>query len=135
MDYISTRGEKKKLNFSDVLLSGLAKDGGLYIPKKWPKFLAKDIKRLKKKKYNDIAFEVSRKFIGNEINKKELKKIINNSLKKFSNKEIAKIRPLSNYEWLLELHYGPTLAFKDYALQIVGNLLDYTLKSKKKELQ
>ena len=49
MDYISTRGEKKKLNFSDVLLSGLAKDGGLYIPKKWPKFLAKDIKRLKKK--------------------------------------------------------------------------------------
>ena len=134
MDYISTRGEKKKLNFSDVLLSGLAKDGGLYIPKKWPKFLAKDIKRLKKKKYNDIAFEVSRKFIGNEINKKELKKIINNSLKKFSNKEIAKIRPLSNYEWLLELHYGPTLAFKDYALQIVGNLLDYTLKSKKKRI-
>ena len=55
----------------------------------------------------------------------ELKKIINNSLKKFSNKEVAKIRPVSHYEWLLELYHGPTLAFKDYALQIVGNLLDY----------
>ena len=83
MNYISTRGEKKKLNFSDILLLGLARDGGLYIPQKWPKFSAKDIKRLKNKNYNDIAFEVSRKFIGNEINKKELKKIINNSLKKF----------------------------------------------------
>ena len=74
MNYISTRGEKKKLNFSDILLLGLARDGGLYIPQKWPKFSAKEIKRLKNKNYNDIAFEVSRKFIGNEINKKELKK-------------------------------------------------------------
>ena len=92
MDYISTRGEKKKLKFSDVLLSGLANDGGLYIPKKWPKFSSKDIKKFKKKNYKEIAFEVSKKFIGNEINKKELKKIINNSLKKFSNKDLVERR-------------------------------------------
>ena len=84
--------------------------------------------------YQQIAFYISKKFIENEINDKDLKKIIRKSFKNFSEKKIANIKNLGNDKWLLELFYGPTLAFKDYALQVVGNLFEYVLKKEKKKL-
>ena len=128
MYYESTRNNKLKKKFREVLLEGLADDGGLYVPKKWPKVSKKELSKFKNMNYQQIAFHISKKFIENEINDKDLKKIITKSFKNFSKKSIVNIKELENDEWLLELFYGPTLAFKDYALQLFGNLFEYVLK-------
>jgi threonine synthase len=132
--YESTRNNKLKKTFSEVLLLGLAEDGGLFIPKKWPKVSKKELSKFKNMNYQQIAFHISKKFIENEINNKDLKKIIRKSFKNFSEKKIANIKNLGDGKWLLELFYGPTLAFKDYALQVVGNLFEYVLKKEKKKI-
>ena len=134
MYYESTRNRNIKKNFSEVLLKGLAEDGGLYIPKKWVKFSNKDFKKFERMTYHEMAFHISKRFIGKEIKDTDLKRIITKSLKNFSNKDIATLKNLSDNEWLLELYHGPTLAFKDYALQIVGNLFDYILKKTNKKI-
>jgi len=132
--YESTRNRNIKKKFSEVLLTGLAEDGGLYVPKKWVKFSNKDFKKFERMTYYEMAFHISKRFIGNEIKDTELKKIIKKSLKNFSKNDIATLKNLSDNEWLLELYHGPTLAFKDYALQIVGNLFDYILKKRNKKI-
>ena len=132
--YESTRNNKLKKKFNEVLLQGLADDGGLYIPKKWPKVSKKELSKFKDMNYQQIAFHISRKFIENEINDKDLKKIIRKSFKNFSKKEVATYKNLGNNKWLLELFHGPTLAFKDYALQVVGNLQEYVLQKEKKKI-
>ena len=132
--YESTRNNKLKKKFNEVLLQGLADDGGLYIPKKWPKVSKKELSKFKDMNYQQIAFHISRKFIENEINDKDLKKIIRKSFKNFSKKEVATYKNLGNNKWLLELFHGPTLAFKDYALQVVGNLQEYVLQKGKKKI-
>ena len=134
MYYESTRNRNIKKKFSEVLLTGLAEDGGLYVPKKWVKFSNKDFKKFERMTYYEMAFHISKRFIGNEIKDTELKKIIKKSLKNFSKNDIATLKNLSDNEWLLELYHGPTLAFKDYALQIVGNLFDYILKKRNKKI-
>ena len=134
MYYESTRNNKIKKNFSEVLLSGLADDGGLFLPKKWPKVSKRELVKFKKMSYQQIAFHISKKFIGNEIKDNDLKKIIIKSFKNFSRKDIAPCKNLNNNKWLLELFHGPTLAFKDYALQIVGNLFEFILKREKKKI-
>ena len=133
MYYESTRNNKLKKKFSEVLLAGLADDGGLYIPKKWPRVTKKELSRFKGMNYQQIAFHISRKFIKNEINNDDLNKIIRKSFKNFSKKNIATYKYLGNRKWILELFHGPTLAFKDYALQVVGNLFEYVLKREKKK--
>ncbi len=134
MYYESTRNNKLKKTFSEVLLLGLADDGGLFIPKKWPKVSKKELSKFENMNYQQIAFHISKKFIENEVNDKDLKKIIRKSFKNFSEKKIANIKNLGDGKWLLELFYGPTLAFKDYALQVVGNLFEYVLKKEKKKI-
>ena len=134
MYYESTRNNKLKKKFSEVLLAGLADDGGLYIPKKWPRVTKKELSRFKGMNYQQIAFHISRKFIKNEINNDDLNKIIRKSFKNFSKKNIATYKYLGNRKWILELFHGPTLAFKDYALQVVGNLFEYVLKREKKKI-
>ncbi len=134
MYYTSTRNKKIKKTFNDVLLQGLSDDGGLFIPNKFPKISKNELLKIKKMSYQDIAYNVSKKFIGNDINKLDLKKIIAKSFKNFSNKNIASLKKIEESKWILELFHGPTLAFKDYALQVVGNLFDYVLKKKKKKI-
>ena len=134
MYYESTRNNKIKKSFKEVLLTGLSDDGGLYIPKKWPKVSKKEFSKIKRMNYQQIAFHISKKFIKNEISDKDLKQIINKSFINFSNKKITTHKSLGNNRWLLELFYGPTFAFKDYALQVVGNLFDYVLKKEKKKI-
>lgn len=127
MKYNSTRLNAAKLSFQEVVLQGLASDGGLYVPEYLPNFDAKQLSHLRKLNYQDLFFEITKYFIGDEIEPNIYKEIINKSYQNFSHQAIAPLKQLSHNEFLLELFYGPTLAFKDFALQFLGNLLDYFL--------
>lgn len=130
MKYVSTRGAALSLSFEDVVLQGLATDGGLYVPEFLPKFSASKIAQMRHMTYQEIFFEVTEHFIGDEIDSATYKKIIAKSYRNFSHEAIAPLKQLSHNEFLLELFHGPTLAFKDFALQFLGNLLDYFLQKR-----
>jgi threonine synthase len=130
MKYISTRLQAPTLSFEEVVLQGLANDGGLYIPDFLPKFDEKRLSQMKKMTYQELFFEVTECFIGGEIDKETYKKIIAKSYNNFSHTAIAPLKQLDQNEFLLELFHGPTLAFKDFALQFLGNLLDYFLQKR-----
>ncbi len=130
MKYISTRGAAPILAFEDVVLQGLAADGGLYVPEFLPEFSESKIAAMKKMSYPELFFEVTEHFIGDQIDHETYKKIIAKSYQNFSHEAIAPLKQLSSNEFLLELFHGPTLAFKDFALQFLGNLLDYFLQKR-----
>ena len=100
MYYESTRNNKIKKSFNDVLIEGLAEDGGLFVPKKWPKISNKELIKFSKMNYENIAFYISKKFIKNDIRDKDLKKIINNSFKNFSTKKKVTFKSLGNNKWI-----------------------------------
>jgi len=127
MEYISTRNKKKTFSFKDVFLKGLADDGGLFVPKDIPKYTENEIKGLKKLSYNELATNIILKFCNEEFNEKEIKELVNNSYKDFRVKDVVKIQKLGNIN-LLELFHGPTLAFKDIAMQVIGNMYEKILK-------
>lgn len=128
MKYISTRSNAPALSFEDVVLQGLASDGGLYVPEFLPKLDENKIAQMRNMTYEEIFFEVTEHFIAGEIDSDTYKKIIAKSYQNFSHSAIAPLKQLSQNEFLLELFHGPTLAFKDFALQFLGNLLDYLLQ-------
>ena len=132
MKFVSTRDNKKSISFKKVSLEGLAQDGGLYIPHNWKMLdLSYDKKNVS---FQKIAFQVIKNFVGNEINFPHLESLITDSYKNFSNKEITPLKKVENNHWILELFHGPTLAFKDIALQFLGNLFNYFLDEKEKKL-
>jgi threonine synthase len=128
--YISTRGEAAPLAFEDVVLTGLAPDGGLYVPENLPKFSQQEIASWAGLSYQDLAFKVIAPFVAGEVPDADLKKIIDDSYSTFRHDAIAPMVQTAHNEWVLELFQGPTLAFKDFALQFLGNLLDYILKKR-----
>ena len=128
MKYISTRGGCPPQNFEQVLLSGLAPDGGLFIPQTLPTFSAEQIEAMRSLQYADLALEVVTPFVDGEIPTSQLKKVIDESYAAFKHPEVAPLTRLSEHEYLLELYHGPTLAFKDFALQVLGRLLDHVLR-------
>ena len=134
MKFISTRLPSAPLSFEDVVLKGLADDGGLYVPEFMPKFSTKDLEKMRKMNYEELFFEVTRHFVSDEINQADYKEIIAKSYKNFGHEAIAPLKQLGENEFLLELFHGPTLAFKDFALQFLGNLLDYFLKRNGQEI-
>ena len=128
---MSTRGGESGKTFTDVLLNGLASDGGLFIPEHWPKFSEDDISHLSGVPYTDIAYKVTEQFIGNAIDKADLKKILNEVYQKeFAHACVAPLVQVGPNAWVLELFHGPTLAFKDYALQLLGRLFDHVLEQR-----
>ena len=127
MEYISTRNSKKIFSFKDVFLNGLAPDGGLFVPKDIPVYNSHQLKKLKELSYNDLATKIISQFCYEEFNELEIKKIVNNSYKNFRVKDVVKIKKLDGLS-LLELFHGPTLAFKDIAMQIIGNMYEKILK-------
>ena len=127
MEYISTRNTKKIFSFKDVFLKGLAPDGGLFVPKIFPKFSLNEIFEFKNLSYNNLAIKIIIKFCGNEFNENEVTEIVGRSYKDFRDKNVVKIKKLNEIN-LLELFHGPTLAFKDIAMQIIGNMYDVILK-------
>lgn len=130
MKFISTRLTAPNLSFEEVVLQGLASDGGLYVPEFLPKLNQSDFAKMKKMTYEELFFEVTKHFIDGEIDHEIYKKIIKKSYQNFSHQAIAPLKQLSNNEFLLELFHGPTLAFKDFALQFLGNLLDHFLQKR-----
>jgi len=122
--YVSTRGEAPTLDFADVLLTGLARDGGLYLPETWPQL---DLDALKGKSYPDVAAAVMLPFVAGSIPEADFRKLVDAAYATFAHKEVAPLRQLGPCDWVMELFHGPTLAFKDVALQLLGRLFDYEL--------
>ena len=126
MKYVSTRNNKNELNFKDVFIKGLADDGGLFVPKNVKSLNSEDLDNLRNLSYNDLACEILNSFCSDFVNKEDLKTIIKKSYSTFREKEVVKISNLGSLK-ILELYHGPTLAFKDIAMQFIGNLYDYYL--------
>ncbi|SVA69411.1 uncharacterized protein METZ01_LOCUS122265, partial [marine metagenome] len=133
MKYISTRNSSKEFNFSEVFIKGLADDGGLFIPKTVPKLSNEALQRFSKLNYQDLAKEIIFLFCNETIEKNELSNIIDRSYLKFREKNVVKLSDVGKNK-LLELFHGPTLAFKDIAMQFIGNLYDYQLKTIEKKI-
>ena len=133
MKYISTRNSSKEFNFSEVFIKGLADDGGLFIPKTVPKLSNEALQRFSKLNYQDLAKEIIFLFCNETIEKNELSNIIDRSYLKFREKNVIKLSDVGKNK-LLELFHGPTLAFKDIAMQFIGNLYDYQLKTIEKKI-
>ncbi len=124
MNYFSTRDKSLKFSFKDIFLRGLAPGGGLFLPSKIKKLSPENLKELSHLSYKDLATEIIHCFCEQEIEKKELRSIIEKSYSSFVGNEVVKIKKIGNIN-LLELYYGPTLAFKDIAMQLIGNMYDY----------
>ena len=127
MEYISTRNTEKIFSFKDVFLKGLAPDGGLFVPKKIPNFSLDELEKFKNLSYNDLAVEIIVKFCDEEFNKDEIKDLIKKSYKTFRVPDVVVVKKLEKINFL-ELFHGPTLAFKDIAMQAIGNMFEKILK-------
>jgi threonine synthase len=125
--YVSTRGTAPVLEFEDAVLAGLARDGGLYVPEEWPQFSADRLRAMRGLSYADIAFQIMQPFVDGAIDDTALKTLIDESYDSFSHDAVAPLQQLGDNLFLLELFHGPTLAFKDFALQVLGRLFDYIL--------
>ena len=115
------------LGFEEVLLAGLARDGGLYVPEQWPTVSAEEIRALAGASYAELALAVMRPFVGAAIAERELAAMVAATYAGFGHAAVAPLKQLDGQTWLLELFHGPTLAFKDYALQLIGRLFDHVL--------
>ncbi len=127
MRYISTRGDAPSLNFKEVVLTGLARDGGLYVPETWPQMSKDDIRALAGKTYAEVAAEVLLPFVEECVPADEFRKMTEKAYGSFAHKAVVPISQLDKNDFLMELYHGPTLAFKDVALQLLGLLYDYLL--------
>ncbi len=130
MKYVSTRGKAPDLDFADVLLTGLARDGGLYVPGAWPKLSRGEIRELRGRSYADIAVRVMIPFIGGDIPEADFAAMVRETYVGFGHPAVAPLKQIDEGQWLCELFHGPTLAFKDYPLQLVGRLFDHVLSKR-----
>ncbi len=128
MKYISTRGNAPELAFDDVLLTGLAADGGLYVPKEVPQFSLAELESWRDLSYTELAHKVIYPFVEGCVDAEALQGMIDDVYGAFGHKAVAPLQQLDHNEYVLELFHGPTLAFKDFALQLLGRLLDYVLE-------
>lgn len=127
MEYISTRGEAPVLGFRDALLAGLARDGGLYVPREWPVLTKREIRALRGKSYQEVAFEILRHFTGEEIPAEKLRSMIDEAYATFRHPAVAPLVQTGPNDFVLELFHGTTLAFKDVAMQLLARLMDHVL--------
>ena len=133
MKYISTRNSSKTFEFKDVFIKGLADDGGLFIPKSFNKFSKSDIDEFKDLNYQELAKKIIYPFIGNFMNENDLSKIIDKSYSVFRKKNVVDLVKVGDRS-VLELFHGPTLAFKDVAMQLLGNFYEYYLNNENEKL-
>lgn len=130
MKYISTRGQAPALDFEQVLLTGLASDGGLYVPEKLPTFSPGEIADMASLDYPQLAQKIITPFVDGCIPEDDLQAILQETYAEFRHNAVAPMVQIAPNQWVLELFHGPTLAFKDFALQLLGRLLDYLLERK-----
>ncbi len=127
MRYISTRGTAPVLSFEDAMLSGLARDGGLYVPESWPRLNAAQIAGFAGQSYEDVAFQVMRPFIGDTFTDAEFQDLITKAYASFGHSARCPLVQLAPNHFVLELFHGPTLAFKDVAMQLIGQMFQHAL--------
>jgi len=125
--YVSTRGEAPALGFCDVMLTGLARDGGLYVPEAWPQLSPKTIAGFFGRPYWEVAVDVIRPFAGSEIADADLGRMANEAYATFRHPAVVPLDQIGPHQFLLELFHGPTLAFKDVAMQLISRLMDHVL--------
>jgi threonine synthase len=130
MHYVSTRGSAPTLNFEGATLAGLASDGGLYVPAHWPTLSRGEIAGLAGKTYVETAVTVMRPFVAGSLSEDELRDLCTQAYGRFSHAAVAPLAQLDHQHWLLELFHGPTLAFKDVALQLLGLLFEKFLSNR-----
>ncbi|MCB2075359.1 MAG: threonine synthase [Novosphingobium sp.] len=124
MDYISTRGNAPALDFEAATLAGLASDGGLYVPSEWPRFSADEIAAMAGLPYAELAQRVMLPFVGDSLTPERLLELTTAAYGRFAHKAVTPLKQFDEQQWLLELFHGPTLAFKDVALQLLGLLFE-----------
>ena len=128
MRYVSTRGEAKPLLFEDALLAGLARDGGLYLPEAWPKLSPSAIADLAGRNYAEAAYFVMRPYLEGDPSLADLEQVLGEAYSSFDDPAVAPLRQIASNMFLLELFHGPTLAFKDLAMQVVGRMMNRALQ-------
>ncbi len=133
-DYISTRGNADALDFAGVTLTGLASDGGLYVPRLWPRFTPGQITAMRGLDYGELAARVMAPFTAGVLAEDELKSLCKAAYGSFSHVAVTPLKQLDSQHFLLELFHGPTLAFKDVALQLLGQLFERFLTGTDKKL-
>jgi len=124
MEYVSTRGSAPALDFEGVTLAGLAADGGLYVPREWPRFSEGEIAAMAGLSYVELAVKVMQPFVGDSLTEEELRDLCTRAYGRFAHEAVTPLRQFDQQHWLLELFHGPTLAFKDVALQLLGRLFE-----------
>jgi len=130
MRYVSTRGEAPSLDFVEVMLAGLARDGGLYVPERWPALDAKTIAGYAGQPYAEVALDILRPFVADTIAPADLARLTNEAYGNFRHPAIVPLVQLSPSTFVLELFHGPTLAFKDLAMQLLARLMDHVLRAR-----
>jgi threonine synthase len=134
MDYISTRGSAPALDFEGATLAGLAADGGLYLPREWPTFTLDEIAAMRGLPYPELAARVMLPFIGDSLAPSRLRELCEQAYARFAHVAVTPLTQLDERHWLLELFHGPTLAFKDVALQLLGLLFEEFLSRRDERL-
>ena len=134
MKYTSTRAQSPELDFEQAATCGLATDGGLYVPLTWPNFSESDLRSLVGKTYREVALEVLLRFSGDSVQANDLESIVNEAYSNFDHPEIAPLHEIRSGLHILELFHGPTLSFKDYALQFLGRFMDWSLSKRNQHL-
>ena len=127
MEFISTRGKDGPISFETALLNGLARDGGLYLPVSWPRFNLDEIRQMKDLSYSDLAGLIMSRFTDGEIDQVEMTSLARQSYADFTHPDVAPLRPIAENIHILELFHGPTIAFKDYAMQFLSRVFDRAL--------
>lgn len=130
MKFISTRGEATPLGFCDAILTGLAPDGGLYVPETFPQITTDEIAGYANRPYADVAFDVISRFVDGEIEDATLRKMIDGAYATFKHPAVAPLVELESGHFVLELFHGPTLAFKDVAMQFLARVMDHILETR-----
>ena len=133
MEYISTRNSSDHFSFKNIFLKGLADDGGLFVPKSIKPFSKEELSKLSSLKYNELAAEIIFPFIGDFMTKEKLSSLISKSYSSFRSEDVVKISDIGNLK-VLELFHGPTLAFKDVAMQLIGNFYQFHLEKAEKKI-
>lgn len=128
--YISTRGAAPRLNFADAALTGLARDGGLYVPEACPQLSAEDLRNMQGQNYLEIAWRVIAPFVGDDVSAQDLIALLQKSYAGFGHPEKTPLRKLRDGFYVQELFHGPTLAFKDVALQFLGQVFNHILQQR-----
>jgi threonine synthase len=128
MRFSSTRGEAPQLGFADVLLAGLARDGGLYLPDAWPQFSASDIRAMRGLTYPELAIRLLTPFVAEDISEEDFRRIVEEAYATFRHEAVCPLVQTGPNEYVLELFHGPTLAFKDVAMQLLARLMDHVLE-------